>query len=67
MMQINQVYIVDSFSYQYNTTTCIIDKTMIWFKHNFKTFVTKLVEVPQVFLFTFDNLQNKYTLHGTLS
>jgi len=39
---------------------------MIWFKRNIKTFVTKLIKVPQVFLFTFDNLQNKYTLHGTL-
>jgi len=66
MMQIKQVCIVDSFSYQYNTTRSIIDMAMVWFKHNFKTFITKLVKVPQVSLSTFDNLQNKYTLHGTL-
>jgi len=35
-------YILLTFSYQYNTTTCITNKTIVWFKHNFKTFVTHL-------------------------
>ena len=52
-MQIKQVYIVDSFSYQNNATTCIIYKAIIWFKHDFKAFVTQLTYTYQIMFQSF--------------